>query len=88
MMKRLHKLLVVLALAAAAWALFVLAEGVRLVGSTDPAATPLLTLGGEQRADVCARYDSIGFTQYYALGWDDVFCSGEFRVLGVTVASW
>lgn len=70
------------------WALFVAAEGVRLIGSTDPGVYPLIRLGGLQAADQCAEYQSLGFTQYYQLTEGDEFVSGEFRVLGIPVARW
>lgn len=70
------------------WALFVAIEGFRLVGSTDPGKTPLLAIGGVQRADQIADYQSLGFSQTYYLTGGDAFVYGEFRILGIPVAQW
>ena len=47
------------------WMIFIAVVAVRLIGSTAPSKYPLIPLGGVQRADVCAEYHSLGFTQYY-----------------------
>ena len=43
------------------WAVFVAAEGVRLVGSADPGKYPILTIYSIQTADEIADYHSLGF---------------------------
>lgn len=70
------------------WLVLVSADGFRLIGSEDPGKYPLLNLGGIQYADKIAKYDSIGFSQIYNLTDGDVFVSGEFKVLGITIAHW
>jgi len=47
-----------------------------------------LSIGGVQKQDVVARYDSLGFSQIYYLEYDDTFVSGEFKVLGFSVKKW
>ena len=74
--------------AALFWVVLTAAEGIRLVGSTDPERAPLLDLGGTQAEDCCAEYISLGFVQDYHLGEDGRFVSGQFRVLGFPVARW
>ena len=71
-----------------AWMTFIAVEAVCLIGSTALAKYPLIPLSGVrvQRADVCAEYHGLGFTQYYQLIKDDAFVRGEFCVLGINVA--
>lgn len=70
------------------WLILISVDGVRLIGSKDPGKYPLLYLGGIQHADKIAKYDSIGFSQIYNLTDGDVFVSGEFKVLGITITHW
>lgn len=70
------------------WGIFVTIEGFRLIGSSNPGKYPLITLGSTQIADEIADYNSLGFSQTYHLTSDDSFVYGEFRVLGIRIASW
>ena len=72
----------------ACWAVFVAAEGVHLVGSTNPGKYPLLTIYSTQTADEIADYHSLGFAQTYHLTAGDAFVYGEFSVLGVRLFRW
>ena len=72
----------------ACWLFLVIIDGVRLIGSTDPERRPLLNIGGIQAADKIAEYDSPGFSQTYHLTDGDAFSSGEFTVLGLSIAHW
>lgn len=70
------------------WGIFVLIEGFRLIGSTDPGKYPLLRISGSHIADELAEYGSLGFSQVYHLSNEDSFVYGEFSVLGIRIARW
>lgn len=70
------------------WLILGVVEGLRLIGSTNPGNSPLLSIRSKQIADEVAEYGSLGFSQTYYLTEEDTFVSGEFRVLGIRIAHW
>jgi hypothetical protein len=83
--KKIGKMLLTLVLC---WGLFTAAEGIRLIGSTDPGIRPMLHLSGVQAQDELADYHSLGFSQTYFLTEGDSFLRGEFRLFGLCIARW
>lgn len=88
MIKTMNSILKALLWMLAGWVIFVSAEGIRLIGSTDPGKYLLIYIGGVQTQDKQAKYGSLGFTLDYHLAYENTFVSGEFRVLGIVIARW
>ncbi|MBE6969984.1 MAG: hypothetical protein E7442_07720 [Ruminococcaceae bacterium] len=70
------------------WLIWTTIETGRLVYSTDPAVTPMITIGRKQVADELVLYQSLGFTQVYHLAEGNEFVSGEFRIFGIPAERW
>ena len=88
MSKNLRNILAVFLILLFLWSTLVMVEYSRLEGSTDPGERPFLTLGSTQIQNELAEYHSLGFTQRYELTEGDQVVSGEFRILGIKIASW
>lgn len=85
MKKKVYKIMGVVVIC---WLILGVVEGLRLIGSTNPGNSPLLSIRSKQIADEVAEYGSLGFSQTYYLTEEDTFVSGEFRVLGIRIAHW
>ena len=55
------------------WLILGVVEGLRLIGSTNPGNSPLLSIRSKQIADEVAEYGSLGFSQTYYLTEEDTF---------------
>lgn len=80
-----RSLLIILVLC---WVILLAFDAMRLIGSTDPGKYPTLYVSSELVQDEYAKYNSLGFTQYYRLGREGEFLYGEFRIFGLKVAQW